>query len=308
MIDLHIMIQTMLELFLLIVIGFAAGKLQIMDHDMNSKLSRLLLTVSLPAFVVSAVLQADRAVSTSQVFTVFGFCLLFYFFNLLLAWPIPWLLRASPNQWGMYRFMALFSNSAFMGYPVILAVLGNTALLYASILNVPNALLVFSLGLFLAVGKNGEVKMSWRLLLNPGIVAAVLSLVIYLTGLRFPVVIEKTLSMTGQMMTPGAMLVLGASLAELPLRGIFNDWKIYIFSAIRLLLIPFLTWLVFSRLISDSLVLGVIVLTAAMPVANNATLFSARYHSDLALAAKGVFVSTLLSVITIPLIVYVLPL
>ena len=306
--DIFVVFSKIFVLFLLIIIGFIAGKLKIMDEEMNGKFSRLILTISLPAYVINAVLQAEHTTTAQQILQVFLISFLFYAFNALIAWIVPFLLGAPKAERGMYRFMALFSNSGFMGFPITQSVLGNTALLYASVYNVPSALLVFSLGLYLVVGNNDKVKINYRIFFNPGIVAAVLSMVIYLMDISFPAVVEETLELTGQMMIPGAMMVLGASLATLPLKGIFGDWRVYVFCLIRLIAIPYITWLVFGLFVDDPLMLGMIVLISAMPVANNATLFAARYHDReaLDLSSKGVFISTVLSVFTIPLMVYLL--
>ncbi|MCR4962613.1 MAG: AEC family transporter [Firmicutes bacterium] len=304
--DIVVVFSKIFVLFLLIAVGFIAGKLGIMDAEMNSKLSRLILTISLPAYVISAVLNAEHATSARQILMMFLITFLFYALVTAFSWFIPFLLGAPKTERGMYRFMGIFSNSGFMGFPITQSILGNTALLYASVYNVPCALMVFTLGLYLVVGNDSEVKMDYHLFLTPGVVAAVLSMIIYLCNISFPAVVEETLSLTGQIMVPGSMMVLGASLAGLPLKGVFGDWRVYVFCLIRLIAIPYLTWLVFGLFVHDRLILGVIVLLAAMPVANNATLFSARYHKSLDLASKGVFISTMLSLFTIPLMVYLL--
>ncbi|MCW5336067.1 AEC family transporter, partial [Pseudomonas aeruginosa] len=105
--------------------------------------------------------------------------------------------------------------------------------------------------------------------------------------------------------TPLAMLLMGATLAAMNVKEIFNDWRVYPYAVIKQLGLPLLMWPLLKWVIKDPFILGITFLLAAMPVANMSVLFATEYHRDEKLAAKNVFITTLLSIITVPMVIYI---
>ncbi len=138
-------------------------------------------------------------------------------------------------------------------------------------------------------------------LISPGVLSSIAALLVYFAGIRVPEVVSGTVTMVGDMTTPLAMMLIGSSLASIPAREVFTEFRIYPFTLIKQVLIPGLAYLVLRMMVSDPMVLGVTLIMIAMPVGSIGVLFATEYKKDVKLAAKNVFLTTLLSIVTIPL-------
>ena len=201
-------------------------------------------------------------------------------------------------------FMTVFSNIGFMGFPVMKAIFGNEAVFYTAIFNMIFNFLVFTLGIVLInYGTTNQVKLKARNLLSPGIISSIVAIIIYFLKIPIPTVLGSTFDMVGNITTPIAMMLIGSTLANINIKEVFTEFRIYPYTIIKQLLIPFIAYPILNYFISSPLVLGVALINLAMPVGNSAVLFANEYNGDVALAAKSVFITTLISVFTIPLIV-----
>lgn len=301
--DMMVVVNTMVELFLLLILGYGLAKKGMIDSKTNGKLSGLVVHVSLPALILASVFENMDKGSLSEVFHFFLAGLGFYAVMIGFAWVLTRLSRTPKEQRGIYQFMLIFSNCAFMGYPIMEALYGTKAIFLSAIFNLPFNLLAFSYGIILiSDGTEQTSGFEPKKLLSPGIIASVLALVIFAVRLHVPQVMEQTLNIEGTLTTPLSMLVLGASLAEVPLREVFREGRIYWMSFLRLIVLPMITYFLIKLITTDSLLIGVATMTAAMPVASLAVMLSSQYKGNVRLASVGVFISTALSVVTIPAI------
>lgn len=133
-------------------------------------------------------------------------------------------------------------------------------------------------------------------------ITAVIAIILALVQVKTPTVINETIELVAGITTPAALMIIGSSLADLPLKEMFSNVRIYLFTLCRLLVLPLVTYAVFGLFVQDELLLGVAVLMAAMPVATNGTMLCLECGADERLMAQGTFITTLLSVVTIPLI------
>ena len=203
-------------------------------------------------------------------------------------------------------FMNSFSNVGFMGFPIIHAVFGEGAMLDAAIVNLIFNLAVFTFGItMINYGTEQKDKFNIKKLLTPGIFSSVIAIIIYFSGITFPQVLSDTCSMIGEITSPIAMIIMGATLGRMDIKAVFSEWKVYPFTAIKQILIPILFWYVLKLFITDEYILGFMMIMLSMPVANTAVLFATEYKNDENLAAKTVFITTLMSLISIPFIMYV---
>lgn len=302
----HVLAQ-ILVLFLLLLVGYVARKLYVIDDQATSGISSLLLKVALPALIIDSLQQSFSPALLKASGKILVIALSVYAFSGLLAVIVGRLLQAPPQDAGVYRFAILFSNVGFMGYPVVQAVLGSEAVFYAAIYNLPFNLLVFTLGiLILSWGKTGGPAMTPRMFLNPATVSVAIGFVFFLFSVQLPGPIATVVSQLGSLTTPLSMILIGALLANADFKDTLGNWRIYVVCLIRLLGIPFLLWSVLRLFTADPFLLGVPTVIAAMPVAANAAILAQEYEGNSVLASQMVFVSTLLSIITIPLVAYVI--
>lgn len=294
----------MVQLFLVIGLGYFLFKVKILDVELNKRLTTLLLTVTTPALIISSVLSTTEYLPFTDILFVFLVGILVYIVSPILGWILVKIMRIPLPQQGLYIFMTVFSNIGFMGFPVMKAIFGNDAVFYTAIFNMLFNLLVFSVGTgIMGYGTGRKMNFNPKDLLSPGVIASLVALVIYMAKIQFPNVISSTITMIGDITTPIAMLIIGSTLANIPLKEVFSELRIYPYTFIKQVIIPVLAYPVLRLFIQDPLILGVTLIMISMPVANSAVLFATEYDGDVSLAAKAVFMTTLLSIVTIPLIV-----
>ncbi len=296
----------MLILFLAMGSGFLARKTHIMNDKFDGMLSHLILTITLPCMIVSSVITRDTLPDPLTILTIFGAACASYVVIMAIALIVPYFFHLKPSKRGTYSFMMAFGNVGFIGFPVLGSIFGSQAILYGAIFNIPFNILVFTIGVMMLSESEGSVldqlKASAKNLLSPCLISCFAAMILALLGVSHTGIVGDALAEIGGFTTPAALLIIGSSLAKVPVLTMITHFRTYIMAAFRLLIIPFCVWLVFRGIISDPLLLGVVVITSGMPVATNGTLLCLRYGGDLPTITRGTFVTTVLSIVTIPLL------
>ncbi len=310
--DLQVVINTMIVLFLVLILGYGIAKSGMIDPKTNKKLSALVVNVSMPALIIASVADNVGNGTLQEVLMYLLWGTVFYAGMLGIAWILTRIMGTPVKQRGTYQFMLIFSNCSFMGYPIMESIFGSEAIFLSSIFNLPFNLLAFSYGILLISGDGEEVtesrgkKFEPKKLCNPGIIASLLALLIFAVRWEMPQVFRQTFSLVGNLTTPLSMLVLGASLSFVPVRDIFREFRVYIMTIFRLFVLPMLTFIFMNWVTDSKMLIGIATLTAAMPVASMSVMLSNQYKGNTKLASVGVFISTVCSVVTIPLVAGVL--
>ena len=208
------------------------------------------------------------------------------------------------NNSGLYTSMIVFGNVGFMGYPVVQAIFGDDAMFYAVLLNVIFNMLVYSTGIVMISGKGEKIKL--RLIINVNFIVSLIALIIAFTGFRAPFVLTEAIRLASGINTPCAMLVIGATLAQIPVRNVFTKWQLYPVALLKTVVVPVVIWLVFKRFVTENMLLGLLVVLSGMPIAAAVPMVAVEYGGNEDVASSGVFLTTLLSAATIPLIVFLL--
>ena len=294
-----------LVLFLLIVVGFSSRRLNIVSKQMDTDFGNLITKVTLPAFVLSSMdydFSYDALLESMNLLKVSA-CI--YAVVILASFIIVKWMPISRDKVDIYQFAISFTNVGFMGYPVISLVYGSQGVFYAAIYNLSYNILIWTYGIYLLKRHQEDARVSTigekvKDIFNPGLVAIILGFILFLTPLSFPEPIQRTLSLIGSTTTPLSMMFIGLLLAEIHLKELINSLQDYFIIAIRLLIIPFVVLIVLSRMGFEGYMLGIPVLISAMPIAANSAVFASIYGGNSKLASKLVFLSTLISVITIP--------
>jgi len=299
------MMQSLI-LFLLICAGFAAGKLGAIKGDTVKALSRFLVDFTLPAIIIISMQRPFSPALRDQSIRILVISSIVYALSFPLAYAASAAYRkAGRAELGVHRFAMCFSNVAFMGFPVAESLLGKESLFVISIYNIPFQLLAFSVGIVMIAGKRtdgprglGAVKS----LLNPAIVSALIGFALFLGSVRIPDPLYSAMDLLGGMTTPLAMIVIGAILAQTKLSGVLGNPRLWLTTAYRLGVHPLLVFAAARAVGLSGMELAVPVLVSAMPVAANSTILAGVYGGDDVTASGLVFASTLLSLVTIPLI------
>lgn len=301
-------ITQMLILFIEISVGFIANRRGVMSHASETHASKLIVNITNPALIISSVATAKRLESDSMIAAVFLTAVLYYLILPLLAKGTTAVCKIPKGEKSQFETMLIFANIGFMGIPVANAVLGAEAVLYISIFVAIFNVAFFSYGVVL-LGESGQKQAVGSVLkkvINPGTVAACFAVTMYLCKWTLPAVVLSPLSALGGITTPLAMLIIGSSLARNPMGQMLKEKLLYLYSAIRLFLIPLCAMVIGKFLIKDTLLYQVLSLISAMPAASIVVMTRNDIGKNSEFSAKAVAFSTFFCVFTIPIMAILL--
>lgn len=300
MIDTHLVTQTGLMLLVVLVIGFLSEKIGFTNQSFTQTLSRFTICVAQPCLLFCSVAGASYSVTLLKEG---GLVLLLAFAaHAVMAVMAKGavLIYRDREERKISEFGLLFVNCAFVGYPLLDAAFGEIGLFRGAFWVTAFNLIVWTWGIFLLSRGRTDIPFSpARIILNYGTIPCLLGLGVYLLRIPIPTVLFDGLQSVGGLCTPVALLIIGANLARMRLRELFGEWKIYYFSAMRLLVFPLLVTLL-CRLcrLPDAWCLFVCIMTA-LPTAANTVMFAEMYHIRPDTAAKTVGMTAVLSMVTI---------
>ena len=296
-----IVLQQMTVLFLVMMIGFFAYKKDIIDSATSKKLSSIVVNIANPAMILSGVIGDTSQIQGNDLIITVTASIVLYLILLLIGTVLPNLLHVPKKSAGVYSVMTIFSNIGFMGFPIISAVYGSGALLYASIFLIPYNILIYTYGIQMM--QQGEKEtFQWKKVINIGVVFCIISIFLFITNIPLPNWVKSTITTLSNMTAPLSMMVIGSSFATMNLKELFCDKKLLIFSAIKLLILPIAGTLLAKQWIDNWALCGVIMIMLSTPVGSMTAMLAQEYQGDYALASKGVAITTILSVATIPIV------
>lgn len=296
-------------LFVVVALGFFARKMSWMDDKVDAGLSKLITNITCPALIFSSVLTNEQLPEAGFIINILVISFIAYIPILALAWFAPKLYSGGGSAEGSHQFTIALGNTGFIGFAVVGSIMGSTAVLYASIYNIVFNLMLFSFGAF-AVARSGSAKVDAReslkrtlkSLRGPAMISSIIVLFLALAGITDHGVIGQGCELLGAMTPPASMLVIGSSLAKYDLKRMFGDWRIYPTAFLRLLGAPAIMFAMASLMTSDSFLIATLTLENAMPAASMGSILCIMYGGDLETMSKGMFLTTIFSVLTIPLV------
>ncbi|MGM9690028.1 MAG: AEC family transporter [Bacteroidaceae bacterium] len=305
--------QVMLTLFAIVVVGYIAGKLGYMGGTFDKKLSKVVIDITCPALILSSAMTGELP-DRRYILPLLGISVLTYVLLTVVALLLPRFLTKKKDDEGVIGFAMMFGNVGFMGYPIVASIFGHEAVFYAAVLNVVNTFTVFTVGTMLIVGKNQEStveekemsqkKMLRKVLYSTPMLSAYLTMLIVALEIKdIPEFISQPLTMIGNITVPAALLIIGSSMSQLPLRALLGNGTIYTTTLMRLAVLPVGIHYLMTLLGFSSFVVGINTVVIAMPVATYGTILCLRHGKDTTLITEVTFITTLLAMISIPLLV-----
>lgn len=297
-----ILLKQMLVLLLLMLVGVCCRKCGIFNDEGNKRISSLVVNVANPALILSSSINQEAVISGMEFVKTFALAWMMFGVLMILAHFVPRILKADISEYGTYKAMTIFSNIGFMGFPVIAALFGTEALLYASLFLIPFNVLIYTYGISVMKRQREKTGFRIRKALNMGVISCVLTLIIYLIELPVPVIVENAVDSLSGLTAPLSMMVIGDSLTKINLKKLFCNVRMLVFSGIKLLLIP-IVGVGFIKLLGlNSMLTGVCMIMLSTPVGSMTAMLAQEYDGDYELASQGVTITTMLAVITMPLI------
>lgn len=299
--DFEAILTTMCALFVIVIAGFFSKKEGLIDDSFEKKLSVFVIRLTCPSLIIASSM-GETIPDRSLIPPLLVVSILTYVILILLAYILPRLIMVKPDLRGMYSFMLTYSNVGFIGYPVVASIFGQEAVFYASILNVFNTITVFIWGVMFISGDSLRSGFNLKLFISPAMVATYVSVIIVCFGIATPKAISMPLSILGNMTVPSSLLVIGGALASMPARKMVGTPNIFMMCALKLLVLPLLMYHTIVALGFAPYISAINMVLIAMPVASFGTMFCIQMGKDETTMAQGTFWSTLLSLITIPLL------
>ena len=287
-------------LFLLILVGFICGKAKLLGDGTVKQLSTFCLYFATPAVIVkSFIREFDPATAKSLLFAVIA-ATLCHLVGIVIG--TLFFRRGTPQQIAVCKNSVVLSNAGFMGLPLQAAILGSTGVFYGTAY--ATVLTVFLWTYCFSTMSCGKEKMDVKkIMFNPGIIAVALGLPLFIFSYNPPEIFTSTLTHLGNLNTPLPMVIVGYYLAKTDIKKVFARPINYFVIATRLLVVPLVCLgLLFALGYRDVMLIAMII-AASAPIAVAVTMFAARFEGDAENSANVVSVSTLLSIITMPLIV-----
>lgn len=333
--NMFVVIQQMLVLLVMMLIGYIVFRIKWLDGNACSRMSKIVVNVLNPCLMVNGVLGKEAKLEGSMLFQTLVLVVIYFAVLILISGPVASALHVRKEHFNLYRLMMIFSNVGFMGIPVISSIYGKEAILLIAFYNLGYNLLLYTYGIYLA-GKGcsvmGETKagkspgfseepgeaagkrlpaegkadggagMDWKKLLNPGVASCVAAIVIFVSGVTMPESVCTFFDYVGNAAVPLSMILIGASVAQGGRKEFFLDKKMYAFMAVKMLAIPIAAALLVRLLPWPAMVEGVFILMLAMPVGSIVVMLATESGNDAIECTKGSILTTLVSVLTIPIV------
>ena len=304
-IDLASFYTSLITIILIIALGLLLGKIKWLTAKTNRELVNLLLMVFMPAALFSA-FPSTYSPATAELFFTGLLAGALVMAVMILAGK---LLFTQKLYRGQLRFEAqfafIFNNATFLGYPLVVTAFGDQGIIPYCGFIVAFNLALFSYGVWLF-----EQKLSWRFvkntLTNPNILAVLAGMLLFFLQLQLPTALDSAIGYVAAATTPLSLICIGYMLSTAQIRTLLKQWRLFLIAAIQLVFAPLITWAVLSALQFPQPVVLICTLIQALPTATSLGLFAEKYGGNTKESSQLVVISTLLSVITLPLVITLL--
>lgn len=306
--DFLLTLEKVSVLFLLIIVGYLVGKFNIISESGQKELTSLVLKVTMPATIILAMQLEYTKDRFNLALRIILLVVISYVIMIILSEIIYRFFKVTPGQKDIIKSGLILPNTSFMGYPIVLSILGKEALFYA----VLGAGLIFeivawSYGIY-TISKTTEFdfrkNLAKNILLSPGIVSIIIGFLLFVLSIRIPEPINTTMGLLSQATSPLAMILVGILLSRSNIKECITNYNLYLVAIIRLLVYPIIIYSIFTIFNISGMMLTIPVVMLAMPTAAYVAMFASNVGNDSNFASQIVFISSLLSLATIPLIVW----
>ncbi|MBN7772983.1 AEC family transporter [Clostridium aminobutyricum] len=300
-----IIFAKILSVFSISLIGYAANKLKWMPIESNKYFSVLLINISSPCLIIYSMSQQEMSEETlTSVVQTASLMLLALITATVISIYIAKVFKFPQEDRGVYRALLVLTNNGFMGYPLSLAVFGEKGLFLMIVANAVFTIYLYSAGVMVLIsGKGGklDLKSALKSIFSIPVVSSVIGLLIFIFGIQIPSLLGNFLNTVGAITIPLSMLIIGIQLAESKAREILANKHLFITLILKLILFPVLLFALLVWLPFRPLVFCIVIFAMAMPSAAVIPVLAEIYGSNAKLAAQVVFITTMFSLITLPI-------
>jgi hypothetical protein len=270
--------------------------------DNQKQLSAIVLNIANPALMIYGAVEDTPHIGGGELAVTCAVILGLFAVMILLAIFVPSLLGFKKDSRGIIRLMLVFSNIGFMGMPLVQSLYGSEAVIYVVLFLIPFNVLFYTYGIFV-ISKEKGGKGSLKQMLNVGVIAGIITVIIYFANIKLPMVITESLSMLSKLTGPLSMMIIGSSLMDLDYKKIFKNVSLLVFTVVKMIVLPVAILFVLKRIITNEMLLNVCLVMLSVPVGSMCAMLVREKREDkYELSAMGVALTTVVSVATIPLV------
>lgn len=299
-----ILLRQMVIFLFMMVLGYIIAKKGILNEEVSKSISWIIVNIANPALIISG--SIGNSIRKSELLFILALAFGLYLLLILVAELIIPFFHFPKKSEGIYKILLVFTNMGFMGFPIMSAMYGSESLLYASVFMLPFNFLIYTYGIFRLIGGVEKPRVILKKCLNAGVIAVFVTFIIALCNIQLPYIITQSITMLSNLIAPLCMMVIGATFVNVSFREVFCDGKLLIFSVVRLLVIPFVFMFLLRKITDNVLLQNVAFIVIATPAGSMAAMLAQQYDADYRTASKGIALTTLLSVVTMPFMFVVL--
>lgn len=292
-------------LFLLIVVGYIAGKAKLVSQEGQKELSNLVVNVTMPATIIMGMQMTYDKQKFSSALKIMFILFVAYFLMFIISKFLASFYPLDSARKDLVELAAVMPNTGFMGYPMTVAILGQDALFYTVLgSGVSFEVMAWTYAYNMMgrhLDKDGDRNILKEIIVNPGIISILIGFSLFITSTKIPQPFGSTMELLAAATSPMAMILIGISLSSSPIKEIMTSTKLYLIALTKLLVFPLMTFFTLKFFNISGIELQVPVLMVSMPTAAYVAIFASNRGNDANMACRIVFMSSLLSVITIPI-------
>ena len=296
------MLKTQFMLFVFLGIGYILGKRGIITQKGRSEITNLVLDIMLPASIVAAFL--DQKISSElmhQSVTVLIATFVLQAVSVVLGSVLFPRSKFAEEDRKIFRYSTINTNASFVALPILNTILGSLGSILTSVAMIPIRISLWTVGLAIFINEKDPVRKIKAVLLNPCMIAQYIGFILMLLPVSWPSFIKQTFSTVGSGTTFLSMMIVGIAVSQIELKHLFRPSVIY-YCALRLIVIPLVLLAAMKLFGADETATAVCVVIAGVPAGSFTAMMASKYHSNETLAGQVVLMSTLFSVLTLPLL------
>lgn len=303
--DITSLTNTVITLFMIVIISYTASKLKLIDQNFTKGFSSFIIFVAQPFMIMNALSEVEYSKENLiRGFTVTGLGFALMAVSALIAFlAVRGFKDVDERKIG--QFGLIFANAGFMGIPVLKATFGEIGAFYGAFFQITFHLTLWTYGMFILSRKRKDIKFKpINMLLNFGTVPVILGIILYVIPFDLPAPVTMTMNMLSSVCAPGSMVIVGSILATIPLKSLLTDIKVYYIASLKLLFIPAVVCCLSVLFGLSEEFVYLFTLLAALPTATNCAMYAQKYEIAPQYGAKLASFTTVFSMATVPLMMY----
>ncbi|WP_223376594.1 AEC family transporter [Schnuerera sp. xch1] len=299
--------KSIISLFLIMLVGIYASKKEIITPKINRDLINILLKIILPIMIISSFAFSYNDTIKSNVVKTFYYSFITYVIIIIISYILTMPIERDKRT--ILHFANVFTNTGYIGFPILDVVYGSEAVIYGSVFNMFFVIFLWTYGIMVFKGKMERKELKREVvktLLNPAVIAVYFGVTIMTFDIQLPDVIISSIDSIGNMTAPLSMVIVGAMISNVNIKNYLKDWTIYYGIIIKIILIPAILYIISVPLNDNSMVINSIIILASMPSAAMVPIFAENFNVLKEYATIIMVVTTFLSIFSLPVLLNII--